>query len=175
MEVGIGPDDFVLDVDPVPPSPKGARASQFSVHVYCGQTAGWIKMAVGMEVDQLLFPKRAHNPQFLAHFYCGQTAGCIKMSLGTEVRLGPGNIVLNGAHLSPKRAQPPIFGLCLLWPNGCMYQDTTWYGGWPQPRQHCVRWGPSSSFRKGAQPPNFRPISVVAKCLDRLRWHLVWR
>jgi len=28
---------------------------------------------------------------------------------------------------------------------------------------------------KGAQPPNFRPISVVAKWLDGLRCHLVWR
>jgi len=28
---------------------------------------------------------------------------------------------------------------------------------------------------EGAQPPNFRPISVVAKRLDGLRCHLVWR
>jgi len=30
--------------------PKGGRASIFSVNVYCGQTAGWIKMVLGMEV-----------------------------------------------------------------------------------------------------------------------------
>jgi len=39
---------------PSPPSQKGGgargRASQFSAHVYCGQRAGWIKMALGMEV-----------------------------------------------------------------------------------------------------------------------------
>jgi len=30
---------------------KGAEAPlQFSAHVYCGQTAGWIKMALAMEV-----------------------------------------------------------------------------------------------------------------------------
>jgi len=30
---------------------KGAEPHpQFSAHVYCGQTAGWIKMALGMEV-----------------------------------------------------------------------------------------------------------------------------
>jgi len=30
---------------------KGAEPPrQFSAHVYCGQTAGWIKMALGMEV-----------------------------------------------------------------------------------------------------------------------------
>ena len=39
----------------------------------------------------------------------------------------------------------------------------------PQPRQHCVRWGPSYPFPKGVQPPNFRPMSVVAKQLDGLR------
>ena len=31
------------------PFPKRGRAPQFSVHVYCGQTAGWIKMPLGME------------------------------------------------------------------------------------------------------------------------------
>jgi len=30
---------------------------------------------------------------------------------------------------TPKRAEPhPIFGPRLLWPNGCMDQDATWYG-----------------------------------------------
>jgi len=28
---------------------------------------------------------------------------------------------------------------------------------------------------KGAQPPNFRPMSIVAKRLDGSRCHLVWR
>ena len=28
---------------------------------------------------------------------------------------------------------------------------------------------------KGAQPPNFRPMSIVARWLDGLRCHLVWR
>jgi len=32
------------------PSPKRGAASQFSVHVYCGQTAAWIKMPFGTEV-----------------------------------------------------------------------------------------------------------------------------
>ena len=27
------------------------------------------------------------------------------------------------------RAEPPIFGPFLLWPNGWMDQDATWYGG----------------------------------------------
>jgi len=52
-----------------------------------------------------------------------------------------------------------------------MHQDATSYGGRPQPRRLCVRCGPSFPSPKGAQSPNFRPISVVAKRLDGLRWH----
>jgi len=31
----------------------------------------------------------------------------------------------------------------------------TWYGGGPRPRPHCVRWGPSSSPKKGHSSPQF--------------------
>jgi len=97
-------------------------------------------MALGMEVglspghivldgDPAHLPqKRGHSPQFSAHFYCGQTAECIKMPLRMEVGLGPGHIVLDGTQLPPqKRGTAPVFGLCLLWPNGWMDQDGTWY------------------------------------------------
>ena len=50
MEVNFGSGDLVLDRDPAPPPQKGGRAPKFSSHVYCRQTAGWIKMALGMEV-----------------------------------------------------------------------------------------------------------------------------
>jgi len=36
------------------PSPKGGRSplpQKFSAHVYCGQTAGWLKLVLGMEVS----------------------------------------------------------------------------------------------------------------------------
>ena len=53
MEEGLGPGDFdfVLDGDPAPPLlKKGAEPPpQFSAHVHCGQTAGWIKIALGTE------------------------------------------------------------------------------------------------------------------------------
>ena len=43
--------------------------------------------------------------------------------LGREVGLFPGHIVLNGTQLPLSNgAQPPIFGPCLLWPNGCPSQ-----------------------------------------------------
>jgi len=68
-----------------------------------------------------------------------------KMALGMEVGLGPSDIVLHWDPAPPQKgAQPQIFGPCLLWSIGFMYQHTTWYGGKPQPRRHCVRWGSSS-------------------------------
>jgi len=59
----------------------------------------------------------------LALVYCGQTVGWIKMKLGMQVVLSPGHTVLD--------------------------------------------WG--------TEPPNFRPISVVAKWPDGSRCHLVGR
>jgi len=41
--------DVVLDGISAPP--KGGAAPQFSVHVYCRQTAGWMKTPLGTEVD----------------------------------------------------------------------------------------------------------------------------
>ena len=66
----------------------------------------------------------------VALVYCGQTVGWIKMKLCMEVGLGPGHIVLDG---DPAALQ---------------------------------KWGTA---------PNFRSMSVVAKRLDILRCHLVWR
>jgi len=82
MELGLSPGDFVLDGDPAPsqkgggaPPQKGGGAPKFSAHVYCGQTAGWIKMALGMKVgigaghtvldgDPAPSPKGAEPPIF---------------------------------------------------------------------------------------------------------------
>jgi len=112
------------------------HSPQFSVHLRCGQMAGWIKMLLGMEVG--LGPgdcvrwgtspiQKGHSPpppkKKLAHVYCGQTAGCIRIPLGAEVGLSPGEIVLDGNPAPPKEAQPPIFGRCPLLPNGWMDQE----------------------------------------------------
>jgi len=132
-------------------------------------------MPLGMEVglspghfvldgDPAPLSKKGRSPPFSAHVYCGKTAAWIKMSLGTEVGLGKDDIVLHEdpAPISKKGVEPPIFGPFLLWPNGWMHQEATRYGGRPQPRRLCVRWGPSPSPQRGAAP-NFRPMSVVAK------------
>ena len=71
MELGLSPGDFVLDVDPSPSSPKGDRAPKFSAHVYCGQTAGWMKLVLGMQVglgpNHMVLggdpaPQKGHSP-----------------------------------------------------------------------------------------------------------------
>jgi len=51
IEVCLGPRDFVLDGDPVATHQKGGGPPpQFSVHFYCGQMAGCIKMPLGTKV-----------------------------------------------------------------------------------------------------------------------------
>jgi len=96
------------------------------------------------------------------------------------IGLGPGG-VLDGDPASPlpkRHSLHPIFGPYLLRPNGCnrcMYQDATWYGDRPQPRQLCVRWGPRYPPQKGGRTPpqfsahfysdqdgdNFRPMFII--------------
>ena len=43
------------------------------------------------------------------------------------------------------------------------------------PSHIVLDWDPAPPCKKGAQPPNFRPMSLVAKWLDRSRCHLVGR
>ena len=80
--------------------------------------------------------------------YCGQTVGWIRMTLGTEVDLGPSLHCIRWGPSSPQRKEhssPPHSqftdagspasvnrGACLLWQNGWMDQDATWYRGRPR-------------------------------------------
>jgi len=74
MEVGLGPGDFVLDGDPGHlPKNWAQPPHQFLTNVYCGQTAGWIKIPLRMEVslgpgDIVLdgdpTPKKGTDPNF---------------------------------------------------------------------------------------------------------------
>ena len=187
------PIDVVLNGDPAPPPQKGAQPPNFrpmfiaakrldgrSWYLACRQASPrrhcnrWGPRPLS---------KRGAEPttKFSVHVYCGQTAGWMKVVLGMEVGLSPGDLVLDG-HPVPfpqKGAEPPspIFGPLLLWPNGLMHQNASWYGCWPQPRELCVRWRPSPPFQtKGAEPsPNLRPISIVPKQLDASRCHSVWK
>jgi len=95
------------------PSPKGAQSSQFSANVRCGQTTGW--------------------------------------TLGMEVGFGPDDFVL-GVRNRGHTHHHPVFGPCLLWPNGWMDEEATWYGSRLRPRPHCIRRGPSSARNWHSSP-----------------------
>jgi len=67
----------------LPPKTEGIpTATRFVVHVYCGQTAGWMKAPLGTEVDlgpghivldgvPALRETGTESPIFSAHVYCG--------------------------------------------------------------------------------------------------------
>jgi len=63
----------------------------------------------------------------------------------------------------------PVYPVCdvgVLWPNGWVDQDASWYGGRPRPGRYCVRWLPSSPpDGKGhrSRPLTFGAMSIVAK------------
>jgi len=74
-----------------------------------------------------------------------------------------------GSQLPPIKkggtAPPPLFGPCLLWPNGWMDQEIpigTEVGLGPG---HIVLDGDPAAPRKGAEqpPPTFRPMSILIK------------
>jgi len=86
------------------------------------------------------------------------------MPLGTEVGLGPAQtIVLDmaGTQIPPQKGaqQPPIFGPCLLWPNGWMDQDATGYGGRPR------RLGPGHIVLDGDPQRGTAPRAIFDPCL----------
>jgi len=161
--------------------------------VYCGQTVGLIKMKLGMQVglgpghivldgDSLPPPPpKGNRPQFSAHVCCGQMAALINMPLGMEVGLGPGDFVLDGdpAPPLPKRGQSPSAQLlahfCCGQTVGCIKVPLGMEVGLG-PGDFMFD-GDPATLRKRAHPPppNFWPMSVVAKRLDGSRCHLVRR
>jgi len=122
-------------------------------------------------MTQLLSPKGAQPCKFSAHACCGQMAGWMKMTLDTEVGFVPGDIVLDGDPAPPLQkgggtAAPHQFSANILWPNGSMDQDATWYGSRPRPWPYCIRWEPSSPSEKDTVAPSFRrfrPMSIMSK------------
>jgi len=113
MEVGLIPNDFVLDGEPAP-SQKGAEPP------ICGPRVLWPNGCVDQD----------------ATWYRGRA--------------------WFARHCAPplKVHSLPIFGQCPFWPKSWMNQDATWYRGKTRPRRRCFRWTHSSAL-KGAQPPVF--------------------
>jgi len=129
-KVGLDPNDIVLDGDPAPLPKKGAESPIFCPCLLCtngcmDQDATWYggrprPRPHCARCDPAPPPQKGGTvPQFLAHVCCSKMAGWIKMPLGMKVYLVPGHIVLHGDLAPPrKRSTAPIFGPCLLWPNG---------------------------------------------------------
>jgi len=67
MEEGLGPGDFVFDLDPATPEKGLPTTTQYLANVYCGQTAGWMKMPLGTKVD--------HGPSHMATIDTGRKLG----------------------------------------------------------------------------------------------------
>ena len=95
--------------------------------------------------------------------------GWINMKLGVQAGLGSGHIVLDGnpAPPPPKGHSPPVFGPCLLWPNGWMKTPLgTEVDLGPG---HIVLDGDPALLarERGTAAPSFprcfRPMSIVAK------------
>jgi len=136
--------------------------------VYCGQRVGWIKMKFGMEVGlgpgHIVLDGDPAPPAPKGHS-CPIFGPCL-MPLGMEKGLSPGDILVDGDPAPPPKKgtePPPIFDPCLLWPNGWIDKDATWYTCRHRPRTHCARWEPSSPEKGGTALPNVRPMSIVAK------------
>jgi len=72
--------------------------------------------------------------------------------------------------LAVENMPPPLFGPCLLWSNGWMEQDTTWYGVRPRPRRQCARLGPTSPTGTGTAAPHF---SAHAYCGQTAGWIVI--
>ena len=109
--------------------------------------------------------------------HCGQTVGRIKMKLGMQVGLGPGHIVLDGDPAPlPRRGTAPQFSAHI-----CRGQVAAWITmslGMELglvPGDFVLDGDPAPPPQKGVEPPNFRPMFIVAKRLDGSRWYLVWR
>jgi len=148
MEVGLGPGHTVLDGDPAT-SQKGHTSPHFSAYVYCGQSAGEIKMPLGTEVridpghialdEDPAPPKKGHSPTPILDPCMSVVA---KWLDGSRCHL------VYGGRPRPKPR-------CVTW------------GTSPPPNK---RGGGSQ------QPsPDFRPMSIVAKQPDGSRCQLVRR
>ena len=120
IKLVLGPGHFVLDRDPTPP--KGAQPpSQFSAHVYCGRTAGWIKMPFGREAglspgDIVLDgdpapppPQRGHSPlQFLPMSVVAKRLDGSRCHLVRRQASAQSTLCSMGTK-PPKGAQHPLF------------------------------------------------------------------
>ena len=98
--------------------------------------------------------------------HCGQTVGRIKMKLGTQVGLGHGHIVLDGDPALPPKG-PLQFsvhiccGQMAAWIKVSLGMELGLGAG-----DFVLDGDPAPVPKRRAEPPNFRPMFIVAKQQD---------
>jgi len=115
---------------------KEAQPRNFAAHVHCGQTAVCIRIpmlgtVVGLSLgdvvldgDPALPPKR-HIPQFWPMSVVAKWLDRLRCNLVWRYASAQATLCLMGTLIPGKKGHSPhpIFGRCLLWPNGWMDQD----------------------------------------------------
>ena len=127
MEVGLSLGDIVLDGDLAPLPQKGAEPPpQFSAHFYCGQTAGCIKIPLGMDVglspgDFVLDGEPVTHPRQRGCCtpFAGGRAGSPSNTMwpGPRPIFVPSSILIHPA-VWPQQACAENGGLCPLFGEG---------------------------------------------------------
>ena len=181
------------------PSPKGGDPPlpKFSAHVYRGQTVGWMKLVLGMEVgrspgDFVLDGTQHPSPR---------NRGWSPLPNFRPIAIVDKRLDASRCHLVWCWPQPR--GLCVRWrpspppqkkggaPSsnfgpfwahvycgqtaGCIMMPLSTKVG-VSSGDSVLDGDPAPSPQRVWSPlPNFRPISIVAKRLDASRCHLVWR
>jgi len=127
VEVGLGSGVFVFNGDPATPRKKG-QSPEFSAHVCCGQTAGWIKMPLGTEVnlgpgdvvlDGVAAPVKSGTAPVFGACLLWSNRWMDEDTTWYGSRAHRRHIVLGGdpAPSAKGAQQPPLFGPCPLWPR----------------------------------------------------------
>jgi len=127
-----------------------------------------------LDGDPARFPKKRAEPSIFGPCLM---AAWVKMPLGMEVALGPSDFVLDGDPVPlPKKGRSPQFidhlycGQTTGWIKMALGMEVGLDLG------HGMLDGdPATLPKRGhSPPPNFRPMSIVAKRLDAPICHLVW-
>jgi len=112
--------------------------------VHCGQTVGWSKMKLGMQVglghghtvldgDPAPPPPKGQSPPISGPYLLRPNGWMDQDATWHGGRPQPSRLCVRWGPSTPPLqkgggAPSPTFGTFLLWPNGWMHQDVTWYG-----------------------------------------------
>jgi len=167
----------------LPSQKRVHRPPQFLAHVYCGQTAGWIKMPLGMEVglgpdhivldgDPAPLPQKGAQPPSFGPCLLWLNGWMDQDGTSYGGRSRPRPHCARWAPGSHQKGAEPQFSA-----HVCCGQTAGWIkiplgtevGLGPG---HIELHGDPAPPKRGTAP-NFRPMSFVAKRLDGWRRHLV--